>query len=215
MPYRDNAKRRRTRRAWYARNREKMKAYHLAWCRRRGVKPRDLDLTGRQFGLLTVISRHPQKANNGKSRWICQCKCGGTNVVEVSSLTCGHTKSCGCFSIAAKRKPGSAFRRIFMSYVHDARKAGHEFLLTEQQAKIYFEAFCSYCGQPPSTIQKSRTETYVFTGVDRLDSSKGYSVGNCVPCCKTCNRMKMDMGYEEFMAHIQRILEHRIFVAVA
>jgi hypothetical protein len=213
MPYRDKLKKRATRQAWYAKNREKLRTYMTARRRRLGAKARDNDLTGRRFGKLFIEEQHSQKANNGKSRWICLCDCGNKTIVEVSSLTGGHTKSCGCLQYIPK--PDTAFRRIFMSYVHDARKAGREFLLTEAQARKYFESCCSYCGQPPSTIQKSRREIYTFTGIDRIDSSKGYSVGNCVPCCKVCNRMKMDMGYEEFMAHIEKILSFRVSVRIA
>ncbi len=57
-----------------------------------------LDLASKQFGKLTVIERHPENTNQGKSQWICECSCPPRNRVVVSSgnLTSGHTKSCGC-----------------------------------------------------------------------------------------------------------------------
>lgn len=53
------------------------------------------DLTGQQFGLLTVISQSKQRRNN-KIMWLCQCKCGKYTTVAGSDLTTGNTASCGC-----------------------------------------------------------------------------------------------------------------------
>ena len=46
------------------------------------------------------------------------------------------------------------------------------------------------------------------TGVDRFDNTKGYIHGNCVPCCQTCNRSKMDSPFDEWFAHISQIVKH-------
>lgn len=59
------------------------------------------DLSGRTFGLLTVVEQadninvnksHPR----GASAWLCRCTCGGENVVTTSNLQQGCTISCGC-----------------------------------------------------------------------------------------------------------------------
>jgi len=54
-----------------------------------------IDLVGKKFGRLTVLSRAP---NDGKhTRWNCACDCSGKNtVVHSDSLKNGATKSCGC-----------------------------------------------------------------------------------------------------------------------
>lgn len=49
------------------------------------------DLTGQQFGDLTVISYIPGKG------WLCQCRCGNTSIVDTRNLTSHHTESCGCW----------------------------------------------------------------------------------------------------------------------
>lgn len=42
---------------------------------------------------------------------------------------------------------------------------------------------------------------YTYNGVDRLDSSMGYTPDNCVPCCWECNNMKgASLTEEEMMA---------------
>lgn len=53
-----------------------------------------MDLTGRRFNSLTVVSR---AANKGRSvAWNCICDCGNTVIVTGNNLKNGHTKSCGC-----------------------------------------------------------------------------------------------------------------------
>lgn len=53
-----------------------------------------LDLTGKRYGKLIVISR---AKNNGKEvQWNCICDCGNKCVVKRINLQTGHTKSCGC-----------------------------------------------------------------------------------------------------------------------
>lgn len=42
---------------------------------------------------------------------------------------------------------------------------------------------CHYCTGP---LERQGT------ALDRLDSTKGYEVGNVVPCCKNCNTLKGD-----------------------
>jgi hypothetical protein len=47
---------------------------------------------------------------------------------------------------------------------------------------------CHYCG---CNIE--------VTGLDRKDSSKGYSRDNVVPCCWGCNSKKQDKPYDQFV----------------
>lgn len=58
-----------------------------------------IDLTGQQFGRLTVIKRVANSAD-GHARWLCQCSCKAHNLIEVSSnvLKKGNAKSCGCLN---------------------------------------------------------------------------------------------------------------------
>ena len=58
-----------------------------------GRKPRDL--TNQIFGRLTAIEI-VGKDKLGNAIWLCQCDCGNTKEVRVSSLTTGNTRSCGC-----------------------------------------------------------------------------------------------------------------------
>lgn len=60
--------------------------------------PKFIDLTGRQFGYLTVIKRIESKS--GKTRWLCRCKCG--NFATPTTHRILHHKSvpsCGCYAL--------------------------------------------------------------------------------------------------------------------
>ncbi len=54
-----------------------------------------IDLTGKQFGLLTVL-RRVDNDKWGNPCWICQCACGNTHITQGSCLRSGSTMSCGC-----------------------------------------------------------------------------------------------------------------------
>lgn len=42
-------------------------------------------------------------------------------------------------------------------------------------------------------------------GIDRIDSTKGYIAGNVVPCCETCNVMKLDATATAFLLQVSKI----------
>jgi len=56
-----------------------------------------IDLTGKKFHRLTVISRGPN-SREGKPKWNCLCQCGNYRVVRGPDLRRGLTKSCGCMN---------------------------------------------------------------------------------------------------------------------
>jgi len=64
------------------------------------------DLTGKQFGELTVISfSHMDYRHCAK--WLCLCSCGCGTVVDASHLRSGHTTTCGHANITlVKHKDG-------------------------------------------------------------------------------------------------------------
>lgn len=54
-----------------------------------------MDLTGKQFGKLTVLHKLDEKKHK-QTIWLCQCECGKLVQESRGHLTSGHTKSCGC-----------------------------------------------------------------------------------------------------------------------
>lgn len=53
-----------------------------------------LDLTGQQFGKLTVVG--PAENIGSRTAWLCRCECGNEVVVRTIRLRGGRTISCGC-----------------------------------------------------------------------------------------------------------------------
>ncbi len=57
---------------------------------------RVIDLVGKRFGRLEVISLCPERNKYGKTLWRCKCECGNTIIAIGSLLKRGNIKSCGC-----------------------------------------------------------------------------------------------------------------------
>ena len=56
------------------------------------------DITGKRFGMLTVIQRGENKLRGHSifAAWVCRCDCGNITVCVGSELRSGHKRSCGC-----------------------------------------------------------------------------------------------------------------------
>lgn len=167
---------------------------------------------GKKFNILTIIKEaEPMFFPNsgGKNRRVlCQCDCGNTRETNLTKVINGTQKSCGC--LIHKNRSGNiyggAFNLIFQRYKKRAVEYKRDFLLTEHQFNEFILGNCFYCGSPPISVSKPRWgSSLTYNGIDRIDSSKGYSVDNCVSCCVVCNRMKTDHNVNFFLNHISKI----------
>lgn len=174
-----------------------------------------IDLTGQKRGRLTAIKRMGS-GKDGKPLWLCECECGNETII--SSYNFGKTLSCGCLKkeriILSRRLPnGDAnFNRLFGEYKYNAKKRGLIWDLSIEYAKEITKSVCFYCGNPPSSIKKAirSNGNYIYNGIDRLDSTKGYTEDNVVPCCGRCNEAKMDIPKDEFLSWVERVYNHSI-----
>lgn len=60
--------------------------------------PKLIDLTGKQFGHLTVVKRAPTRVSSGgqpRTMWHCQCDCGRAADISSQDLRSGKVRSCG------------------------------------------------------------------------------------------------------------------------
>ena len=175
------------------------------------------------FNFLRVIEfSHIDK---GRSYWKCKCLryslfknmiCGNTTIVASNLL--GKTKSCGCLFIDSNsfckiRKKSmlisSVSNHLIRKYKHRAKKNGWEFNLTTDLCYILFTSSCSYCGDPPSNCHKiprdRSNRIFKYSGIDRIDSSKGYIKGNVRSCCRFCNILKSNKSEQEFKEWLKRV----------
>jgi hypothetical protein len=58
------------------------------------IVPNLIDLTGKRFGRLVVISKADRMSN--QTAWLCKCDCGNEKVCLGINLKRGKTLSCGC-----------------------------------------------------------------------------------------------------------------------
>lgn len=103
-------------------------------------------------------------------------------------------------------------------YKYSAKKRGLEFILTDYQFYRIIQQPCIYCGRSLTNsitwgTRRANSNTprpdFRFTGIDRRDNSKGYTLQNSVPCCKICNYAKMDQSIEEFEAWLNDLVKFR------
>jgi hypothetical protein len=59
------------------------------------MKNNIIDLTGKKFGMLTVIN-FSFKTKHSHFAWYCKCDCGNYKNIYATNLINGKTKSCGC-----------------------------------------------------------------------------------------------------------------------
>ena len=171
-----------------------------------------INMTGKKFNKLTVIKRVYPNEKHGLARWLCKCDCGKEKIIRGTELRNGHIKSCGCLkkgnTNGRKLALGiSSMRAIISHYKKEAEKSKREWNLTENQFKQLTQSNCYYCGSKPNnkfTAWKCNG-SYIYNGIDRVDSDKGYSITNVVSCCKTCNYAKNNLTILEFKNWVKKI----------
>lgn len=172
----------------------------------RGSLP--IDLSGMTINDIYVIGRAGNTKRSGNAKWLCRCHCGKEFTV-VSHVLRTRQKSCGC---RTRRKfLDGNFGQVVSQTKKDALSRGYAFELTEEDMYTLHQQDCHYCGRPPSNCKKSSKYTkkgnlgYKYNGIDRKDNNTGYTLDNCVTCCKYCNIAKHHQTYEFFIDMVRNI----------
>jgi len=171
-----------------------------------------IDLSGKKFGNLLVIEIVPKSFIRG-AQWKCKCDCGNECLAYGGHLRNGSRVSCGCKQDSELIKSG--LNRLFLSYKGMAKKRGWEFSISREKLEELVLANCTYCGREPLCElkrQKTKKLQIRYNGIDRFDSTKGYTEENCKTCCYYCNHSKLDLTFEEWMSHLKRIFLHQGFL---
>lgn len=139
------------------------------------------DLTGKQFGRITVLSRAESRGK--QTYWLCQCSCGTEKEICAYNLTKGLTNSCGCLSVEKftdrSKTHGLSNSREYQIWMGIKARCTCE---TNSAYKYYgakgvkvcdawlnsFEQFLADMGEAPEGMS-----------IERIDVSGNYEPSNC------------------------------------
>lgn len=82
--------------------------------------------------------------------------------------------------------------------LHNAKYRDKIVEISFEQYKKIVSTPCVYCGES----EKNR-------GIDRVNSSGGYTVENANSCCEMCNRAKWMFNIKDFLKHIDKIYNYQ------
>jgi hypothetical protein len=151
-----------------------------------------VDLTGRRFGLLTVV-KQAETVRRGESAWFVRCDCGKEKVVSGSG-NLRRAKSCGCVNAnrthgAARRKKDGEIRRmgeygVWMGMIRRcidpktpryADYGGRGITVSERwRGSSGYVNFLSDVGHRPPGKKNGRA----IWSLDRIDPNGNYEPGN-------------------------------------
>lgn len=166
-----------------------------------------------KYNQLTIIEEV-----NHKHRWMfkTQCDCGKIELKRKDWVISGRTTSCkSCSSKrTAKNYPppinfqgiGGLSKTHFSTIKNSAKKRNIPFTITMEQLWSLYEDQCGYCaltGLPitlvPAIKQSNVNWDLITASVDRIDSTKGYEVGNVWWVHKEVNRLKNNYSLQDLV----------------
>ena len=170
------------------------------------------DRLNETFGHLTAI-KLSGKLSTGQRLGIFQCTCGET--CETAFAQVVRLRKTDCGGDTHRLPKGVAARGGLLTAVKgSAKKRGYEYAISDEFAFDLFDGDCHYCGRPPSRLTPLSRSKYrgqfLYNGIDRVNNSEGYIIGNVVSCCSTCNYAKRDMPYLGFLDYLDVVTSYRL-----
>lgn len=167
-------------------------------------------------GLLILNKTTIQK---GRQRINCKClNCQKEFETIFHNVYLGQYKSCGCLKHAFQNKNprwkgyGEISKSVLYSLQKGAKQRNLNFNVSIQEIWLLFlrqNRKCLISGLPLK-FPLSRSDTNATASLDRIDSSKGYTIDNIQWLHKKVNYMKQSMGNQEFLDWI-KIIYHQNF----
>ena len=186
------------------------------------ARPRTINLIGQNFGNLTVIKHDSERIAHSQQRrsfWLCQCSCGNITSVRGESLRKGHTKSCGCLAIQKVKGPQCSnfkgYGEIPLTlYCYLKQREKKNKIPVTVSIRDLWELFlkqdrkCALSGRELKfgSLSLGRKET--SASLDRIDSSKGYSLDNIQWVHKDVNMMKHKYSQAYFIDTCKQITDN-------
>lgn len=176
----------------------------------------------------TLVRNYMRKTTiKGKNEWLWECKCDCGNIFHCRENKLLTRKGChSCTNKISQTEVSQAKtngikhyglkNRLYKDYKTGAVRRGKCFELSFEEFVNLIEQNCYYCGSSPefhpyeTQYMQKTIETYKHNGIDRINSNKGYTLDNCVPCCSKCNYAKHEMSIEEFKNFVQKLYNNFI-----
>jgi hypothetical protein len=138
------------------------------------------DLSGQQFGKLTVIERKG-KNKHKQTLWLCVCKCGNQVVTTSGSLVTGTAQSCGCSRGESNTKHGMAHTRLYHIWANIIQRCENP---NNSSYKNYGGRGITVCDDWKNDFQTfydwSMANGYLEDlTIDRIDVNGNYEPSNC------------------------------------
>ena len=175
-------------------------------------RPRTVYAAGQRYRHYTLIERvpnHVDRNGNPQVAWKCLCDCGKEFITSSHQITKRIRNSCGCRNQTQPVDDKTFITNCrFGHYRNGAKGRNLSWELTYDQFAILLFGDCAYCGSPPRLSVTIGKHTHLANGVDRVDNSKGYGIGNVVPCCWSCNAAKSSGTVEELKIWMKRLIAY-------
>lgn len=192
------------------------------------------EFIGFKVGKVTVISFEKEIiGNKGRIHHLFRyrCICGNEGLSTKSNLKAArkiNTFSCySCRGIDVGQRNTTASLKyedpldaqcsiVYSNYKSKCKMKGWLFTISFNIFKETIIQNCHYCGDPPKQYRLDRAKVrqgispVFINGIDRIDSTNGYTIDNILPCCQNCNLAKRSLSYKEFLHLITKIYEHKI-----
>lgn len=174
------------------------------------------NLIGQSFGRLIVIDYGKDYLySNGKRRirWRCSCECGNILDITACKLKGGQTKSCGCLQkrVGEDHPNYKGYKDITGKYWQQLEKQAKDrdlcFDINIQDVWDLYNRQSRLCNLTGLPIQFSTDVKLKTASVDRIDSSKGYTIDNIQIIHKDLNTMKMDFDQDYFIKICKLVAE--------
>ena len=169
-----------------------------------------------RYGKLVVLKRTTNKGST--AAFLCRCDCGKESIVRGADLRNGHTKSCGCGCIRQgdNNHNWTGHKEINGTYWAQSRRGAEkrnlDFNITIEQAWQLFldqDRRCALSGIELEFATYTSKEEQTAS-LDRIDSSKGYTLDNIQWVHKRINELKWNLTEEELLYWCQKITENKL-----
>lgn len=174
------------------------------------MKVSDKSFIGHRCGNLTVVGRAYTIGHS--LRWKCLCDCGNLCFHTKGNILKGTLRSCGCIRIGCRGslhknwKGAGLISSSFVCHIKSiALRRGIPFKLnaeTLEEIRIKQSNKCALSGIPlsfPQTHKDAENKMSYNASLDRINSHRGYVVGNVQWVTKNVNMMKQKHTNEEFV----------------